>query len=405
MASPNGKMNQQQNKRNKFKRFQSTKVWVKDLLTMGDKHESIVDRFEKTHVKQIYTSTKSSPKTSDDPINILLIDGGGSKGLAAIPMLQAIQEHYVEEGKDLLGQFDLVGGTSVGGLTGLLISYYKGMGMPTTSVCAKMKDVGDLIREKCFSKISFLNLLCCNNLIKGTDSNVVNVLKEDYEKPLRSHSYVPAMVCIASVKDNEGVIDLNNDNFDMREFEPFIARTYEYPESSERNINDALAKSSSDMMLYEAMAATSAVPLLVDRVRVEVEGKMKIMADGMMFQSCPISLCLDQAERLYPGRSIGTIINLGFGTDEVNLIERTVKAAKRIHPKMQFHRVCPSHIMNKFSPAETSAKKIARMEVDVKDWLINNEGISQEIKMTIDSLFSSAPRSFGARENEDSYSC
>eukprot|EP00554_Chaetoceros_debilis_P003506 CAMPEP_0194090652 /NCGR_PEP_ID=MMETSP0149-20130528/39979_1 /TAXON_ID=122233 /ORGANISM="Chaetoceros debilis, Strain MM31A-1" /LENGTH=336 /DNA_ID=CAMNT_0038774975 /DNA_START=55 /DNA_END=1062 /DNA_ORIENTATION=- len=336
---------------------------------MTDKHENIVDRFEKkTHAKQIYTSTNSSSKTSGDPINILLIDGGGSKGLASVPMLQAIQEHYVEEGKDLLGQFDLVGGTSVGGLSCLLISYYKGMGMSTASVCAKMKDVGDLIREKCFSKISFLNLLCCNNLIKGTDSSVVNVLKDDYEKPLRSDSYVPAMVCIASVKDNEGDMDLNNDNVDVREFEPFVARTYEYPESSKRNISDALAKSSSDMMMHEAMAATSAVPLLVDRVRVKVESKLKVMADGMMFQSCPISLCLDQAEKLYPGRSIGTILNLGFGTDEVELIERTVKAAREVHPNIQFQRVCPSHIMNKFSPAETSTKKINQMEVDVKDW-------------------------------------
>lgn len=378
------------------KRFQSTKQWVRSLMHMEAKHESIVENFAKNHQNNVYTSPKlDNAKT--EPINILLIDGGGSKGLAAIPIFKCIQEHYVKDGKDLFSQFDLIGGTSVGGLSSLLISYYKGgMKMSTDAVCEKMKEVGDLIREKCFKKISFCNLLFCNNLIKDSDSNIVNVLKNDFEKPLRSDSYIPTMVCIASVKDND-IVDLNSNNHSKkREFEPFVARTYDYPpQCCEEQDVIALANSSSDMMLNEAMAATSAMPLLVERVRVEVDGKEKVMADGMMFQSCPISLCLDQAERLYPGRPIGTILNIGFGTDEVMLIEKTVEAAKMKHVNMHFHRICPHHIMEKFSPAETDLKKTAKMEDDVKDWLLNNEEVAFEIRKTMKSLFDSPPRTFG----------
>ena len=50
------------------------------------------------------------------------------------------------------------------------------------------------------------------------------------------------------------------------------------------------------MMLYEGCAATSAVPVLVDRVQIEVDDHLRIFADGMMFQNCPMSLCIDEAQ-------------------------------------------------------------------------------------------------------------
>ena len=48
------------------------------------------------------------------------------------------------------------------------------------------------------------------------------------------------------------------------------------------------------MKLFDATAATSNSPPLVDRVHVNVDGKTRSLADGGIFQICPISLAIDE---------------------------------------------------------------------------------------------------------------
>ena len=43
-------------------------------------------------------------------------------GYAHLAILQSINDHYLRPGQDFFGQFDLIAGTSVGGVESLMIS-------------------------------------------------------------------------------------------------------------------------------------------------------------------------------------------------------------------------------------------------------------------------------------------
>ena len=80
------------------------------------------------------------------PINILVMDGGGMKGYALLAMLEEFSSMC--RGKDILDLFDLVGGTSVGGLIAMTLAHSK------TFKEARQKGLGwsNEIRENVFAK-------------------------------------------------------------------------------------------------------------------------------------------------------------------------------------------------------------------------------------------------------------
>lgn len=228
------------------------------------------------------------------------------KGYAAVATVEAIQDHYLEKDQDFFGQFDLIAGTSVGGMSALLVSHYWSLGCTTDEVISKGRDVMDDIRDNGFSKINFCNLLCCNQLIEKR-SQMIHFLHKYFDIPLKNPNCIPTMVCIAAVKDSKERDEETLEDIEDREIEPLIGRTYEYPNAPNHEDVPKLAHSSSGMKMYEAMAATGSPPVLVDRVRAKVDGKMRIMADGGLFQNCPLALAIDEANRLFPGRPIGVI--------------------------------------------------------------------------------------------------
>ena len=149
--------------------------------------------------------------------------------------------------------------------------------------------------------------------------------------------------------------------------------------------------------------ATGAPPVLVDRVRAKVDGKMRIMADGGLFQNCPLALAIDEASRLYPGRPIGTILNLGYLDYEEPFIHRTLETARLKHPNMHFQRIAANDTLKDFSSIESDIKVIAEMEEKVKDYVINTPRVRNTSKETMRRLFASEPRSFTNHVEDDDH--
>lgn len=188
-----------------------------------------------------------------------------------------------------------------------------------------------------------------------------------------------------------------------RELEPFIARTYEYPLiSKECDQPKPLASSSSAMKLYEAMAATSVVPLILDSVKVDVEGRKRIMGNGGIFQNCPMALALDEVRQLYPTRPLGVILNIGYDPDEENLIHRTIETARLVHPNLHYQRIAPHQIFNDFFPAETDRKVISDMEAKVEQYIKTIPQVKNALRVTMKKLLLSKPRCFGKRYSQKS---
>ena len=147
------------------------------------------------------------------------------------------------------------------------------------------------------------------------------------------------------------------------------------------------------------MAATGSPPVLTDRVRARVDGVTRIMADGMTFGNCPITMAINEARRLYPNRRIGTIFNIGYTIEDEVTINRALETVRLVHRDLHFQRVAPYHIMDDVSPMEANLKKIAEMEAKVKDWFLNTKRVRNATEVTLKELFSTPPRDFGRVEN------
>ena len=275
--------------------------------------------------------------------------------------------------------------------------------MPSTTCCHRKdnilegRDVLDDIRENSFKRISYLTL-CCTGAMIEKEHQVLRILEKRYHGPLKRDG-IPAFVLIAAKVDEEeedgNAVDFDESNFN---YEALIARTYEYPNDSPNT--KPLAKSTGSMEMFEAMSATSAVPPLVDRVRAIVDGKMRTMADGGIFQICPLSLAIDEARRLYPRRPLGVILNFGFTDYEEELIERTITTARMANPNLHFQRISADDITGPFFTGETDLEKVATMEEEVKQWMTDTPRVRNLTKLTLKKLFETKPRNFKKDKDE-----
>lgn len=156
----------------------------------------------------------------------------------------------------------------------------------------------------------------------------------------------PTLVMCSMRSISDKMIDLSDKKTQQQKFEPLVLRTYSYP--GEDGWSDGDSSSSSDLSygsnfnssiadrfydnpskitatsdlavtengvtLCEAMAGTSAVPGLVDRVVMDIGGEKRSVADGFLISNCPIAVAIDEARKLYPSRPLGVVLNFGFGT-------------------------------------------------------------------------------------------
>lgn len=75
---------------------------------------------EKNHSEMNVTAAERRPSSVDvTPVNILVLSGGGLKGYGLLGMANGMTE--LNGGEDILPYFDIVRGTSAGGVGALLI--------------------------------------------------------------------------------------------------------------------------------------------------------------------------------------------------------------------------------------------------------------------------------------------
>mmetsp|Transcript_19233 Transcript_19233/g.22239 ORF Transcript_19233/g.22239 Transcript_19233/m.22239 type:complete len:485 (+) Transcript_19233:120-1574(+) len=359
---------------------QSTFRWISEGAKSAEKHENLVEIFERSYDQ----SAVVDPTL--EPVHVLCIDGGGLKGYGFVRMIEAIQEKCKDRGS-FCHQFDLVGGTSVGGISALVIGQIES----TEEGTALARDILDDAREKTFKKINLIKVLTTGAAV-NSENSLMKVFETRYgaDTPLYNPDGVPSFV-LSSTSGRKGgtskrVKDVN-DTF----IEPFILRSYHYPEQEEeeiRNSNDfELAKSSSSATLIEAMAATSAVPGLVGRVEINVDGKDRLFADGNVVANSPLTVALNEARRLYPNRPLGVVMSIRFDQAEDHFASRAIAIAKLSHPNLHYQRICPAKVFKHDMAKETDLAKIAKMEEEAHDFIINDIGCNRLLDVSLQKLF------------------
>ncbi|KAJ7770415.1 acyl transferase/acyl hydrolase/lysophospholipase [Mycena metata] len=224
-------------------------------------------------------------------LRLLSLDGGGIRGLSMLIILRDLMWKLkgVEDLPEVprpCDYFDLIGGTSTGGLIALML------GRLQMSVEDAVKAYGELSKEV-FSDVKS----------KGHDGRFkASKLEKAIKQIVGGHS--------ASQDPDEGIKDtrenackifvctMNTANMSL----PVLFRTYDAPDHP-----------AMDCTIWQAGRATSAAPTFFKRIQIGPSGIEEAFLDGGIGQNNPTATLLREAEVVFPDRHIAVIISLGTG--------------------------------------------------------------------------------------------
>ena len=349
--------------------------------------------------------------SEDDPINILVFDGGGAKGkcslniedrrydmnkcnklieilclfflylslhimlgYASIAVIEEIERMTKELGHtDFASRFDLIAGTSAGGLAALVANQTGS----TNDAAIQSREFSDQCTEKCFKNISFLSFILGGNAV-SSKQQIGAIAREFFgeERRLQNEDGIKAFALSSAQDDADKTGDLS----------PFLLRTYEAPTNP-----DAL-EGTSRLKLSTALHATMGIPGLSDRIRIRHKGKQISLADGALVCNCPLVLAIIEAQHLWPKRPLGVILSVGLDSTQDKFSYRAFDVARVTHPTCHLYRIVPEEALKGHSSIESDMKKIAHLEMKVTQYLQTSYREKLLMKHTLKLLFQSGSR-------------
>ena len=303
----------------------STITWIKHFRQAEDSHRKIVDKLDAFVPPQ-------EGACDADPVNILVLGGGGLRGYAHVGMLGGLLE--LNDGIDFLQYFDLTGGTSVGGVISLCLNH---VGTFTTEGMQKGEGLFDDIFHQCFAKRSWKRLLS-HASFTNEDTALAPIFRKQFpELPIYNPNSLNAFA-LSAAKSKKGAAGAAENP------EPFVFRTYDLPREESRQGEQTcfqVCAGSNEVKLWEAMGATSACPGLVDRIELDINGEPMRFADGGVIANHPVAVAITEAFRLWPHRRIGKVVLLGLDGECPPSVLHAVDVVKQTNPDMEFVALTP----------------------------------------------------------------
>ncbi|KAF7761692.1 hypothetical protein Agabi119p4_9684 [Agaricus bisporus var. burnettii] len=241
------------------------------------------------------------------PLRLLALDGGGIRGLSELLILKEVMHKLMfeenkkrkKDGEEPLNAlpkpcdyFDLIGGTSTGGIIALML------GRLRMDVDMAIKSYDDLAKQV-FSAMKpwghWGDGKFKATALEAAMKSIVKIVTGDSESPLLEGDQ--AGVC------RTFVCTKNAYNMDI----PVLFRTYQ---SSETHSN---------CKIWEAARATSAAPTFFKRV---IIGRDQPFIDGGLGRNNPSQVVLAEANALFGARQIGCLVSIGTGQAGVNEIKK-----------------------------------------------------------------------------------
>merc|ERR1712093_377475 len=269
------------------------------------------------------TNTDTTTAPDQKPRRILVLDGGGMRGLSTIAILKHLREHH----KITLADFDLIAGTSAGGLIALSAL----MGLDLDSTEALFLEVGQTIFKRAWGS-GLINTL--QHLWSGWretpapgryplqtyEETITRLMAEhtaDFGKTtgeLGSDATKPKIFAVAtdiSMKD---------------QIQPFLLRSYELPrQQATKTSHLPMPSGTSNIPVVKAAVATSAAPYYFD-ANVTVGSQQ--LVDGDVGYNNPIMLALHECMRLYGwGAQVDLIVSIGTGLPALDILKTQHKSS------------------------------------------------------------------------------
>jgi predicted acylesterase/phospholipase RssA len=127
----------------------STLAWVKEVFQADEHHRRIINKISSDRTA---VTAQQPPPQQQQPINILVLAGGGAKGSALLGMGEGLQDLNGDD--DFLQYFDLVCGTSIGGIGALLLNQEG----TVAGGIEEARTMLEIIRKHSFGRLNWLNL-------------------------------------------------------------------------------------------------------------------------------------------------------------------------------------------------------------------------------------------------------
>eukprot|EP01028_Stygiella_incarcerata_P005189 TRINITY_DN220_c4_g1_i1.p1 TRINITY_DN220_c4_g1~~TRINITY_DN220_c4_g1_i1.p1 ORF type:complete len:696 (-),score=212.35 TRINITY_DN220_c4_g1_i1:555-2546(-) len=315
------------------------------------------------------------------PVNILCIDGGGTRAAIAVSILLEL----VAAVPDMLSHFDLICGTSAGGFlaTGILCgrdpstfpSFVDSFAKDTFDVPLWREAVRFVSRESRYSQTSLRKLIHDNF---ETSSDLHSMSDLDQRIGPRAHGFVVSTLA------------------NQCQWKPFLFRTYSHAGS--------VLPGSSEASIQTALLATSAAPsyfpaLIVDRSSSSTsmhteEAKKERFLDGGLVANNPSQYALIEARSMWPHRPIGMLVSIGTGqpprekagSSLISFLEQSIDVSTgseliALEVRAMMRAILPESLLLRFSPpdlgrfdlATHSRQKLQEMRDQTEQYLKTKE--------------------------------
>ncbi len=231
-------------------------------------------------------------------VAVLAVDGGGIRGLIPARVLAAL-EHRA--GMPACRLFDLVAGTSTGGIIALGLTRPGDAGKPRYAAA----DILELYRSRgpeIFRRSLGHAVLTLGGLVgpKYSGDALEHVLR-DYFGATRLHEALTSVLVTS---------------YDTAGATPYFFKSY-------RQASPAGSRGPDDHLMWQAARATAAAPTYFPPFRLaptDPAGAERSLVDGGVFAMNPAMCALADAYKMVPGSNRGTlVVSLGTGNDDLRL--------------------------------------------------------------------------------------
>lgn len=218
-------------------------------------------------------------------VTILSVDGGGIRGIIPATVLSEVERRT---GRPIAALFDLVAGTSTGGILAAMLTVPDGLGQPRytaqEALAAYLEHGGAIFRRNPLRQAATLG-----GLIRPTYSpRALERMLDRYLGQARLHATLTEILVTA---------------YDMDSATPWFFKT-----SFARQHRGPL----DDPLLSQVVRATTAAPTYFPPLALEG----RCLVDGGVFASNPALCAYAEARNMYPGERDFLLLSLGTGLQE-----------------------------------------------------------------------------------------
>ncbi|MCP4605874.1 MAG: patatin [Proteobacteria bacterium] len=213
--------------------------------------------------------------------HILSIDGGGIRGLIPAMVLTEIEKQI---GRQIAKTFDLIAGTSTGGILALGLCKDNGQGKPSFS----SEKLASLYRERgneIFSRSLWKGLSSVGGITdeKYSHQGIEKILEEYFEDDQLETSLTKVLIT----------------SYDIENRKPVFFKSWKDEWKS--------------VKMRHAARATSAAPTFFEPALVQAGNTRKALIDGGVFVNNPAVTAYAEAKRIFPEETNFLVVSLGTG--------------------------------------------------------------------------------------------